>query len=604
MEESLELGKRRLLRNNEYYGTQYIFDELYKKSCENKKFVNLMEYITSKQNILLAFRNIKNNTGALTTGTDNLDITFFKDMDNNEFVKRIQDKFKNYCPKSIRRIGIPKGNGKTRLLGIPCIEDRIIQQCIKQVVEPICEAKFHKHSYGFRPNRDTSHAIARSMFLMNHNELHYVVDIDIQGFFDNVNHSKLKKQLWTLGIQDKNLISIIGKILKSEIKGFGTPKKGTPQGGIISPLLANVVLNELDWWISSQWETFETKHNYCYSRKRGAMKRTKLKEVWLVRYADDLKLFCRDYKTAQKIFQATKMWLKERLNLDISTEKSKVTNLRKNYTEFLGLKLMVKPKKKKYVCQSRMSNKAVQATINKLKEQIKVIQRNRNPKEVYRLNAIILGGHNYYRRATQVFLDYKNISFLVKKSLDIRLRSIIDNKGKTSATYERLYGAYKGKIRNIQGVTLFPIYGCKTKPPMPFNPDICNYTKEGRKIIHCNLKSISTYLIHQYMLRDQHDMSTEFLDNSTALIAGQNGICGISRKQLEIGNMECHHKIPKSMNGNDKYKNLVWLSHEAHKLVHAKNEDTIKKYLNILMLDDKGLKRLNTLRKLVGNSVI
>lgn len=302
MEESFTLEKRQILRNCEYYTIQDIFDKLYKESCENKKFTNLMKYIVSENNILLAYRNIKSNKGSSTVGTDNLNISYLKGMDSNIFVDRIQNKLKNYHPKSIRRVEIPKANGKTRPLGIPCIEDRIIQQCIKQVLEPICEAKFHKHSYGFRPNRSTKHAIARSMSLMNINKLHYVVDVDIKGFFDNVNHSKLKKQLWTLGIQDKNLLSIIGKILKSEIQGIGIPKKGTPQGGIISPLLANVVLNELDWWISSQWETFKSKHEYSYGKKFRALRNSKLKEIFIVRYADDFKIFCRDHKSAQRIF--------------------------------------------------------------------------------------------------------------------------------------------------------------------------------------------------------------------------------------------------------------------------------------------------------------
>lgn len=316
---------------------QEIFDNLYKQSCGNKKFRNLIHHIASKTNILLAYRNIKNNKGSTTVGTDNIDISYFKDMETEVFVERIQNKLANYMPKSVRRVEIPKHKGsvETRPLGIPCIEDRIIQQCIKQVLEPICEAKFHKHSYGFRPNRSTKHAIARTMQLMNKNGLHYVVDIDIKGFFDNVNHSKLKKQMWNLGIQDKNLISIIGKILKSEIEGIGIPVKGTPQGGIISPLLSNIVLNELDWWISSQWETFESEHKYYLPpNKYAAIKKTKLKEIFLIRYADDFKLFCRDYKTAQKIYNATRLWLKERLDLDISLEKSRITNLRKNYTEF------------------------------------------------------------------------------------------------------------------------------------------------------------------------------------------------------------------------------------------------------------------------------
>ena len=303
--------KKQKLRNNEYYDIQDVFDSLYSESLENKNFTKLMELITNRENILLAYRNIKKNKGSMTKGTDGRDITFYSNMPQDVFVKHIQNMFRNYHPKSVRRVEIPKPNGKMRPLGIPCMGDRIVQQCIKQVLEPICEAKFHKHSYGFRPNRSTHHAISRSMSLINMNKLHYVVDIDIKGFFDNVNHSKLKKQMWKLGIQDKNLISIIDKILKSEIDTVGVPTKGTPQGGILSPLLSNIVLNELDWWISSQWESFQTDHDYTSIRKNGyvdqsnkykTMKTTNLKEIWLVRYADDFKIFCRDYETANKIY--------------------------------------------------------------------------------------------------------------------------------------------------------------------------------------------------------------------------------------------------------------------------------------------------------------
>ena len=252
MRESLILKKKQKLRNNEYYNIQDKFDDLYNEATKGREFNKLMDIISSKENILLAYRNIKNNKGSTTLGTDKMDISFYKKWDEERFVKYFQGKFNNYEPKSVRRVEIPKPNGKTRPLGIPCMNDRIIQQCIKQVLEPICESKFHRHSYGFRPNRSTHHAIARSMQLINISKLHYVIDIDIKGFFDNVNHSKLKKQLWTLGIRDKILISIIGIILKSEIEGIGVPTKGTPQGGIISPLLSNIVLNELDWWTRNQ----------------------------------------------------------------------------------------------------------------------------------------------------------------------------------------------------------------------------------------------------------------------------------------------------------------------------------------------------------------
>lgn len=179
-----------------------------------------------------------------------------------ELIAYVRKRLQNFHPHTVRRVEIPKPDGRMRPLGIPTMEDRIVQQCIKQVLEPICEAKFYKHSYGFRPNRSAHHAVARAMFLVNISKYRYVVDVDIKGFFDNVNHGKLLKQLWTLGIRDKQLLCVLSKMLKAPIRGEGIPQKGVPQGGILSPLLANVVLNELDWWIASQWETFPTRTKY------------------------------------------------------------------------------------------------------------------------------------------------------------------------------------------------------------------------------------------------------------------------------------------------------------------------------------------------------
>ena len=598
------LKKKQKLRNNEYYDIQYVFDNLYDSSSKGTSFTNLMEIVSSRENILLGYRNIKSNKGSTTVGTDNKDITYYKKWDDDKFVKHFQNKLTNYQPKSVRRVEIPKPNGKTRPLGIPCMDDRIIQQCIKQVLEPICEAKFHKHSYGFRPNRNTHHAIARSMYLMNKSELHYVVDIDIKGFFDNVNHSKLKKQMWSLGIRDKNLLSVIGKILKSEIEGVGIPTKGTPQGGIISPLLSNIVLNELDWWLSSQWETFETGHSYKnIGHKYRAIKKSNLKEIYFVRYADDFKIFCRDYETAKKIFKATTSWLQERLSLEISSEKSKITNVRKNKTEFLGFVLCVKPKRDKYVCQSNMSKKAKEQIVKKLKEQIKKIQKHPNTNEVNKLNSIILGSHNYYKRASNVSADFLKIYSLVYRTLNNRLKQVMKDKPYKSKTYERLYGNYKGKIRTVSKVSLFPIYGIKNEPPMNFNQDICNYTIEGRSLIHKNVEGYN-HLI-RYLLNNVYDnMSVEFNDNRISLLIGQRGKCNVTGSSLQIGDMECHHKTPKSKGGDDSYSNLVWVKSDVHKLIHATNIDTINSYLSKLSIDDKGLKVVNSLRKQVGNLMI
>ena len=602
--ESIKLKKKQKLRNNEYYNLQNIFDKLYEDSKNNKKFKNLYDIITCESNIMLAFRNIKKNKGSGTVGTDNININKYKDMNKEEFCNYVQEKFKDYKPKSVRRVEIPKDNGKKRPLGIPCMDDRIIQQCIKQVLEPICEAKFHNHSYGFRPNRATKDAIARCQYLINQVGLHYVVDLDIKSFFDNVNHGKLIKQMWSMGIIDKRIISIIGKILKSEIKDIGIPKKGTPQGGIISPLLANICMNEFDWWLSNQWETFKTEYKYCnLSNRYRSLKKSNLKEFYFVRYADDFKIFCKDYETARKLFIGSKMWLKDRLGLEISEEKSKITNIRKNYTEFLGFKLKGIINKNKIVCISKMNDKAKKKVIKNIKNQVKKIQKKTNIREVSKLNGIILGMHNYYKIATRASEDFAEIHFLVHKCIYNRLRKKFSRKPNLSKGYIRLYGKYNKSFITICGLTLYPIYGCNYKKTMCFDQNINNYTKEGRKLIHDKIDNMY-YFIRYLLMHSNENDSAELTDNKISLICGQRGKCYVTGKELEVDTMECHHKKPKSLGGSDEYKNLVWLSYEVHKLVHCKVEKTIKKYLEVVELDEKGLKKLNSLRKQVGNSEI
>ena len=159
--------------------------------------------------------------------------------------------------------------------------------------------------------------------------MYYVVDLDIKGFFDNINHRKLLRQIWALGIRDKKLICIIKEMLKAPVilpDGKRIyPEKGTPQGGILSPLLANIVLNELDWWIASQWEQMPTKTKFktrentqgteIKSHAYRALRRSNLKEVHAVRYADDFKIFCTSHADAVKAYKATELWLKDRLDV-------------------------------------------------------------------------------------------------------------------------------------------------------------------------------------------------------------------------------------------------------------------------------------------------
>ncbi len=598
--------KKQKLRNNEYYDIQEMLDTLYEQSKEGKTFHKLVEIITRRENIELAYRNIKKNKGSQTKGTNETTINLLGKEFNDDIVEYIRRRLENYVPQKIRRVEIPKSNGKTRPLGIPTMEDRLIQQCIYQILEPICEAKFYAHSYGFRPNRSSHHAISRAMYLINKHKLHYVVNVDIKGFFDNVDHGKLLKQLWTIGIQDKNLLCIISKMLKAEVENIGIPQKGTPQGGLLSPLLTNVVLNELDWWIYSQWEGIKTNHQYsCNISQNRALKHTNLKECYIVRYADDFKIFCRTYEEAQKTYIAVKQWLKERLKLEISPEKSKVLNLRKNYSEFLGFKLKAVKKRNKYVCKSHMTDKAKENAIHSIKKGVKLLVENNNSVQVNKYNSMVLGLHQYYCIASHVNIDFNEISYKTIRTIKNRLKNIVSRKiTKMPKAYEKYYGSYNLKPRCIQGIPLYPVFGVTCKTPINFSQDICNFTKEGRVKVHSYLQKVHIDVLRYLLENPVKGQSIEYNDNRISLYVGQNGLCAITKQPLQIGDMECHHRRPKHLNGNDEYKNLIFITSRVHTLIHATVTETIEKYLNELKLTTEMIEKINKLRSLVSNESI
>lgn len=613
--------KKSKLRNAEYYDFQQEFDELYKKSKKNCKFTDLLSIITSEENIKLAYRNIKKNHGSKTAGTDGKTIQDLEKWQTETLINHIRKKLEYYEPQAIRRVEIPKPNGKKRPLGIPTIMDRLIQQCIYQILEPIAEAKFHERSNGFRPNRSTEHAIAQVYKMVQTQQLYYIVDIDIKAFFDNVQHGKLLKQMWQMGIQDKKLLKIISVMLKAEVAGIGFPEKGTPQGGIISPLLSNIVLNELDWWIAGQWETMPTKHEYQgrktrtdNSSKYRALRSSKLKECYLVRYADDFKILCKHHNDAKRLFIATQKWLRERLGLEINTEKSKIIDLRKNYSEFLGFKIKVHRKGKrheqkvKYTIHSRVSDKAIKRIKDTTSRIIKRIEFPKDEKkEVYAIdfyNSFVMGVHNYYCLATCVNKDFDKIAFHVRKRLRNRLKSRLSRKGVIQYKYiEEKYGKSK-EIRFIHGKAIIPLGYVQHQNPMWKNGKVNKYTPEGRKEIHNQLQKVNLNILHYLMRNPNENQSVEYNDNRLSLYCAMQGKCAITKTILEKDNIHCHHIIPRKDGGGDNYQNLLLIDKRVHILLHATKAETIEKYLGILNLSKAQLNKLNTYRATLNLNAI
>lgn len=263
----------------------------------------LLEHILSSGNMLVALNKVKANKGA--GGVDGISTKEIDQYLKDNWVE-IKDKIRQrkYKPKPVRRVEIPKPNGGVRNLGIPTIVDRVIEQAIAQVLTPIAEPHFSDNSYGFRPNRRAQQAIVKLLEYFNNGNI-YVVDIDLEKFFDNVPQDKLMTLVHNL-INDPDTESLIRKYLNAGVmvKGkYEETTKGTPQGGNLSPLLSNIMLNELDKELEARGLNF-------------------------VRYADDCIITVRSKASANRVMASVTKWIEKKLRLKVNATKSKVTKPR------------------------------------------------------------------------------------------------------------------------------------------------------------------------------------------------------------------------------------------------------------------------------------
>lgn len=630
--EGENLLKKASIRNAEYYNMVEVLDKLYEDSKNGRIFTDLISVISSDDNIKMAYRNLKSNKGSQTPGVDGLTFEDLVNMPEEILVSKVRGKIKNYQPKAVRRVYIPKPNGKQRPLGIPTVLDRLVQQSVLQVMEPVCEARFYDKSYGFRPNRSANNAIAMCYKYAQRDGYHYVVDVDIKGFFDNVDHAKLLKQIWTLGIHDKNLICLIGKMLKAPIEYKGVrvkATKGTPQGGVLSPLLANIVLNELDWWIASQWEYMPIKNptksdiyiNRNGSENRGnlykKLRTTKLKDCHIVRYADDFKIFCKTYQTACKLKIATEQWLLDRLKLETSEEKSRITNLKVNYSEFLGVKFKLYKKGKKWVIKSHMTEKALMNQQKKLKVAMMNLKKAHATKQLQHrdtttYNQMVVGMHQYYSMATMICEDVHKLFPPLYQSL--KHASSINKVSRDPP--ERLYDgmdeffymSYKDskQVRFINGLIIVPVAYCKTKNPMCHNPNVNRYTADGRELIHKMLQS-EEYMDVLVGLSKQkiQGESIEFHDNMISRFVATKGKCELSKKQLELSEVVCMRIEPKEQGGTDEYKNLRIVHKEVLELRNTDDVNAIKGIIAKLGIREGSMiQKINKWRNRIGKENI
>ena len=328
----------------------------------------LLEEILSDDNIALAIKQVKANKGK--PGVDNITVEeldeYFKE--NGEVIKS-KIRVRKYKPSPVRRVYIPKGDGSKRPLGIPTVKDRVLQQAIVQVINPMCEEVFSNYSYGFRPNRRCEDAILKALEYFN-DGYDWLVDLDLSKFFDNVNQDILMILVHNI-IKDGDVESLIRKFLQSGVNIGGTisqTDKGTPQGGPISPLLANIYLNQLDKELESRGLRF-------------------------TRYADDVLICVKSEVAANRVMASVTKWLKEKLRVEVNITKTKVD--RPSGIKYLGFSFYKKDDDN--IWRPKPHIKSINSLKKKLHdESIRSVSTSIAYK-ISRLNPIIRGWINYFR---------------------------------------------------------------------------------------------------------------------------------------------------------------------------------------------------------------
>ena len=358
---------------------------------------NLMEQILSEENLQRAYRQVVKNKGA--EGVDGMEYTELKIHleQNGEHIKE-QLRTRKYKPQPVRRVEIPKPDGGVRNLGVPTVTDRFIQQAIAQVLTPIYEEQFHEHSYGFRPNRCAQQAILKALDMMN-DGYDWIVDIDLEKFFDTVNHDKLMTLIGRT-IEDGDVISIIRKFLVSGImidNEYEESVIGTPQGGNLSPLLANIMLNELDKEMEQRGLNF-------------------------VRYADDCIIMVGSEMSARRVMRNLTRFIEEKPGLKVNMTKSKID--RPKGLKYLGFGFYFDIHAKQYKAKPHVKSIAkFKAKMKKLTSRSWGVS---NEYKIAKLNELIRGWINYFRIG-----NMKTLCTKLDSNIRYRLRMCIWKHWKT-----------------------------------------------------------------------------------------------------------------------------------------------------------------------------
>lgn len=610
-----ELRGDSLVHLNVRYSTEaelkQTLDFLYEKSKEGIAFTGLVEAMVNEVTIVTAIHNIKSNKGSKTAGVDQMKMDKYLQMPKEDLIALIRDNFSNYKPKPARRVYIPKKNGKQRPLGIPTVLDRIIQECVRIIIEPICEARFYPHSYGFRPYRAQKHAIRDIVNVINASTFSqdqpvWAVEGDIKGCFDNIDHRILLKKIWRIGIHDKRVIKMIHQMLKAGYIESGTlndTNLGTMQGGILSPLLSNVYLNDFDWFVGRMYMEPHRQCKYkCNDTRR--LKWSGVTPKYNFRFADDWVILTSTEQEAYRLKRMLTKYFRNKMKLELSQEKTFVTDLRTEGIHFLGF--VVKAEKKRRTPDprtwtdnlvgkplpdmERLKDK-IQKIANEVREIGEITERSVQAAQIQRVNSMIVGLAQYLQPSICSHAFHAIDRRINNTALAVWKRRFPKHYNKYQIPLEKLcnlphrHEGYKSKTFAVPiegewfGITYAFITHSKYESK-PFDQRMTPYSEEGRRIysyyrnrskpLPCDRPSVNTARDIQLSVYTKTVFNFEYFMNREYAYNRDNGKCKCCKTPLFLDDKKyCYHiKGELPLDKVNKVQNLIWLCNSCYRMVN------------------------------------
>lgn len=484
-------------------------------------------------NIKRAIKTVLSHSGSKTSGPDKINRQ--SNISEERFIREIKLRLRRYKSVNSRKIKIPKDNGQFRELTIINIFDRMAQQCVYQIINPILEQNMSKYSYGFRLAISAKIPVSKACSSIVNNKEIYTVEIDFEKCFDNIPLDKALDSLRLLGINDGKLIKTIKHLMWTTKDYSGV---GLSQGTVLGPILANCYLTRLDQFMEENFILDKVDSAYChnYSAHKGHWvqwhnKRHKKLHCKYYRYADDALILCKNKEEQDYINTMVREFIAK--NLDIAINETK-TKLGRNKFDFLGFKL----KKNGHNVWIKIKDEA------KLKAKIREFKFN-NCREVDDFLKWLCGILNYF----DIVNDAENILEYITHRLYERSRKNNNILIKIEGTCKYKYGIGNGRYRIID------VYSLRKNTKLSFKEYLFK----------------SSWIRERELLKSR-TTSSEYRMFLWTLFTRQKGINPITKKKLEITDLVIHHIKPKSKGGNDNPDNLILIDSETHKQIHGKEK--------------------------------